>query len=186
MTDTTPAHLQDAKTLISEAGFATGDTWYHGTSSGLQASIESLGLKGSGDSDLNKATKKAMTTIGSSFSERKEPIFLTQSKELAFYWAQQRVRARSIHLQAHEEPIVFEVKLSASLHEKVTTDTGAAALLLGHDSDYQDFVSALYETNGLAKLELDPISADRLDFLNKLGMAYYSRNIDKKFIRLLK
>lgn len=40
-----PTHLQDAKTLLTENGFATGDTWYHGTSSALLASIQGQGLK---------------------------------------------------------------------------------------------------------------------------------------------
>ncbi|GAL22673.1 hypothetical protein JCM19235_4631 [Vibrio maritimus] len=43
MTTQTPPHLQDAKALLSDKGFATSNTWYHGTSSALVASIQAQG-----------------------------------------------------------------------------------------------------------------------------------------------
>ena len=57
---TIPAHLQDAKDLLSESGFATNDIWYHGTSSALLESIRSQGLKRSGDKALKQSAKKTM------------------------------------------------------------------------------------------------------------------------------
>ena len=84
----TPAFLKDAKDLLAKQGFATSDTWYHGTSSALVDSIKEQGLKRSGDKALKDAAKKTMATIGNSYTESIEPVFLTQSKELAFYWAE--------------------------------------------------------------------------------------------------
>ena len=74
-----PAHLQDAKDLLTSQGFTTSGTWYHGTSSALLASIQKQGLKRSGDKALKQTAKKTMTTIGNSYTESIEPIFLTQS-----------------------------------------------------------------------------------------------------------
>ena len=34
-----PSHLQDAKDLLTQDGFATSNIWYHGTSSALLTSI---------------------------------------------------------------------------------------------------------------------------------------------------
>ncbi|MGR5456567.1 hypothetical protein ACPV5N_22030, partial [Vibrio alfacsensis] len=89
---TVPSYLQDAKELLSQDGFATSDVWYHGTSSALLSSIQGQGLKRSGDKALNQAAKKTMATIGNNYTESVAPVFLTQSKELAYYWAQQTVR----------------------------------------------------------------------------------------------
>ena len=46
-----------AEALLSETGFACGETWYHGTSSALLASILEQGLKGSGDQALQQAER---------------------------------------------------------------------------------------------------------------------------------
>ena len=87
-----PSYLQDAKDLLTKDGFATSDVWYHGTSSALIGSINGSGLRRSGDKVMNQAAKNTMATIGNSYTEQREPVFLTQSKELAHYWAQQTVR----------------------------------------------------------------------------------------------
>lgn len=70
-----PTHLQDAKTLLSENGFATGETWYHGTSSALLDSIKTQGLKRSGDKSFTEAALKTMATIGNDYTESVQPIF---------------------------------------------------------------------------------------------------------------
>jgi hypothetical protein len=129
MTDI-PAFLQDAKELLTEQGFTTSNTWYHGTSSALVDSIKVQGLKRSGDKVIKEATKKTMATIGNSYTESIEPVFLTQSKELAFYWAKQTVRNRSVRIEGDEQPVVFAVKFPDTLNTQVKPDVGAASLLL--------------------------------------------------------
>ena len=54
---TTPIFLQDAKDLLTQQGFFTSNTWYHGTSSALIDSIKEQGLKRSGDQALKAAAK---------------------------------------------------------------------------------------------------------------------------------
>ena len=115
----TPKYLQDSKKLLSEEGFAINGTWYHGTSSALWGSIQKFGLKRSGDRDLKQAAKKTMATIGNKYTETIEPVFLTQSKELAYYWAQQSVRERGVRFEGEEKPVVVQINLPDSLKEKV-------------------------------------------------------------------
>jgi RNA:NAD 2'-phosphotransferase (TPT1/KptA family) len=86
---TTPILFQDAKDLLTKQGFVTSNTWYHGTSSALIDSIKEHGLKRSGDQVIKAAAKKVMATIGNHYIQSVEPVFLTQSKQLAYYWAQQ-------------------------------------------------------------------------------------------------
>jgi RNA:NAD 2'-phosphotransferase (TPT1/KptA family) len=129
MTDT-PAFLNDTKALLTEQGLATGNAWYHGTSSALVESILKQGLMRSGDLALREATRKTMITIGDSFTETLEPVFLTQSKALAWYWACQTVRDRSVRFEGKETPVVLAVKLPEELNQRVKPDVGAASLLL--------------------------------------------------------
>ncbi len=39
-----------------------------------------------------------MATIGNNYTESVEPVFLTQSKELAYYWAQQTIQVNAASL----------------------------------------------------------------------------------------
>lgn len=126
----TPESLIDSKELLTSDGFKSSNIWYHGTTNGLTPAILANGLKRSGDNDLNQATKKAMATIGNNYTERKEPIFLTQSKELAYYWAKQKVRARLLHTGKDEQPAILEVTLNEVENSQVKPDVGAAVMLL--------------------------------------------------------
>lgn len=183
MTDT-PAFLQDAKNLLSEQGFTTGNTWYHGTSSALADSITKQGLKRSGDKALKAAAKQTMATIGNSYTESIEPVFLTQSKELAFYWAKQTVRDRSVRIEGDEQPVVFSVTLPEELNTKVKPDVGAASLLLLEEGEqYMAYLAGIYLANNRDAPEIDLMNADRLDYLNKLGMAYFSADIDASYLQ---
>ena len=185
MTDT-PAFLKDAQDLLTEQGFAASNTWYHGTSSALVDSIRQQGLKRSGDKALKAAAKQTMATIGNSYTESVEPVFLTQSKELAFYWAQQTVRNRSVRIEGEEQPVVFSVTLSDELNGKVRPDVGAASLLLVEEGEqFMAFLAAVYEANNLSAPEIDLMSADRMEYLNKLGMAYFDADIDTASIALI-
>jgi len=181
-----PAHLQDAKELLSEAGFATNDTWYHGTSSALLESIKEQGLKRSGDKALKQTAKKTMATIGNSYTESIEPVFLTQSKELAYYWAEQTLRERSVRFEGEEQAVVLAVKLPEKLLCKVKPDTGAASLLLVSGSNsYLKDLGEIYKANSQTLTEIDPTKADRMDYLNILGMAYINQDIDAQYLEAL-
>ncbi|MDC9719243.1 MAG: hypothetical protein PSN46_00775 [Gammaproteobacteria bacterium] len=176
---TTPALLQDAKHLLTKQGFATSNTWYHGTSSALIDSIKEHGLKRSGDQALKTAAKKTMATIGNDYTESVEPVFLTQSKELAYYWAKQTVRNRSVRLEGNELPIVITVNLPEDLNCKVKPDVGAASLLLVKEGEqFMAFLGGVYLANGFQVPDINLMNADRLEYLNKLGMAYYDADID--------
>ena len=182
-----PSYLQDAKQLLSENGFATGDTWYHGTSSALLASILENGLKRSGDKSMKQAAKQTMATIGNNFTESIEPVFLTQSKELAFYWAQQTLRNRAVRFGGEESPVVLMVNLPAELAANVKTDVGAASLLMTKEGEaYLAYVASLYEQAAIEVPEIDLMNADRMVYLNQLGMAYYNKDIAPEFISELK
>lgn len=177
MTDT-PTFLQDAKDLLTKQGFATSDTWYHGTSSALVDSIKEQGLKRSGDKARKDAAKKTMATIGNSYTESIEPVFLTQSKELAFYWAEQTVRDRSVRVEGDEQPVVFAVKLPEELNAQVKPDVGAASLLLVKEGEnFMAYLAGIYQANGFGAPEIDLRRADRLEYLSKLGMAYFNADV---------
>lgn len=189
-----PVFLKDAKDLLSEQGFATGDTWYHGTSSALVDSIKQQGLKRSGDKALNAATQKTMATIehsmghatGRHYKEPLEPVFLTQSKELAFYWAAQRVRARVARFGGNEEPRVLAVKLPQKLNAQVKPDVGAASLLLLKEGEnFMAYLAGIYQENNLSTPEIDLMNADRLEYLHTLGMAYFDADIEARHLQLV-
>lgn len=185
MTDT-PAFLKDSKDLLTEQGFATSNIWYHGTSSALVSSIQEQGLKRSGDQALREAAKKTMATIGNSYTETTEPVFLTQSKELAWYWAEQTVRNRSVRIEGDEAPVVLEVKLPEVLNQKVKPDVGAASLLLLKEGEnYLAYLAGIYQEKGFAIPEVDLMKAERMDYLNLLGMAYIDSDITPDCVELV-
>lgn len=182
----TPVLFQDPEGLLTEQGFSTSDTWYHGTSSALADSIKAQGLKRSGDTELKAATKKTMATIGNQYTESVEPVFLTQSKALAFYWAQQTVRERSVRIEGSEEPVVFAVTLPESLNSQVKPDVGAASLLLLKEGEiFMEVLASIYQTHHLAAPLIDLKSADRLDYLDKLAMAYIDADIAPIYLEQL-
>ncbi|MCL9775641.1 hypothetical protein [Vibrio methylphosphonaticus] len=185
MTDT-PLYLQDTPQLLSDDGFATSDIWYHGTSSALLASIQGQGLKRSGDKALNEAAKNTMATIGNNYTESVEPVFLTQSKELAYYWATQTVRERSARFEGSEQPIVLSVTLSEKQNANVKPDVGAMSLLLMDSGEqFMAHLASLYEKNGLAVPNIDLRNADRMAFVKQLGMAYINQDISLACVTLL-
>lgn len=182
----TPNYLQDATELLTKNGFSTGDVWYHGTSSSLVGSIQSNGLKRSGDKVMKQAAKSTMATIGNSYTESIEPVFLTQSKELAYYWAQQTVKERSVRIEGEENAIVFAVKLPEEQNTSVRPDVGAASLLMIEGGEaYVTHVAEIYQDCNAGELDIDLMKADRLEYLNKLGMAYINEDIDAEFVTLI-
>jgi hypothetical protein len=184
MTDT-PNHLQDAKSLLSADGFATSNVWYHGTSSALLTSIKEKGLNRSGDRDSNQAATKTMVTIGGNYQESVQPVFLTQSKELALIWANKTIAKRTVRFEGEEMAIVLAVTLDETLNEKVKTDVGAAGMIMVGNDDFIEQVGEIYQANGFDAPEIDPATADRMDYLNKLGMAYINTNIPAECVALV-
>lgn len=181
----TPSYLQDASQLLSEDGFKTGNCWYHGTTSGLVQAIQEQGLKGSGDAEFNKATKKTMETIGAKFAEQKEPVFLTQSKELAYYWAHQKTQTRNQRFSTNETAVVLAVTLPESLSNSVKPDVGAATMLMDDNNAYLEYLRELYASHQLTLPELNPGNIDRMMYLNLLGLAYCSDDIASDYIKLV-
>jgi len=181
----TPSYLKDASQLLTADGFKIGECWYHGTTSGLADVILEQGLKGSGDAELSKMTKKAMATIGNSYTERKEPVYLTQSKELAYYWACQKVMARKHHFAIDESAVVLAVSLSEDLNTNVKTDVGAATMLLEDKNAYIEYLREIYNDEKLFLPELDPSKVDRMDYLNRLGLAYFIKDISSENVQIL-
>ena len=180
-----PAALQDAQQLLTEQGFATGDTWYHGTSSALIDSIRQHGLKRSGDKAMKQAAKSTMATIGNNYTETIEPVFLTQSKQLAHYWACHTIRNRGVRFEGDEQPVVIAIQLPETLNQQVKPDVGAASLLLVEGDQYLPFLAKVYEDCGLSAPDIDLMKADRMDYLNKLGMAYYDKDIEPQYLEVL-
>lgn len=177
MTDI-PTLYQDTESLLTENGFATSTRWYHGTSSALVESIQQNGLKRSGDQALKDAAKQTMATIGNHYVETVEPVFLTQSKALAYYWAKQTVRDRSVRIQGEEEPVVFQIDLPEEINARVKPDVGAASLLMLKEGEaFIEYVAELYQHQGFAVPDIDLKNADRMEYLNKLGMAYLDEDI---------
>mgnify|MGYP006080298081 CR=1 FL=1 len=182
-----PAYLKDSTSLLTAEGFTVSDVWYHGTSSALIDSILEQGLKRSGDKSIKQVAKQTMATIGNNYTESIEPIFLTQSKELAYYWAQQTIRNRSVRFEGEEQPAVIEVRLPTQLQDNVKPDVGAISLLmLAEGEQYVAFTAGLYEQNGQTAPDINLKQADRMEFLQKLGMAYYSKDIATDFISEVK
>ncbi len=182
---TTPAQFQDLAQLLSDSGIATSGIWYHGTASGLVAAIQNEGLKGSGDAEIMARQLKTLSTIGHTTSEHKDPLFLTQSKELAYFWASQKTHTRNLYLGGSEEAVIFKVNLPEALQAQVTTDAGGAALVMEPGNLYVAWLRELYEDNGKTLSEIDPFKCNRMDYLNKLGLAYLAAGVEPQCLTLL-
>lgn len=181
----TPDYLKDADTLITKDGFPASNVWYHGTSSSLVKSIKNKGLHGGGDNAWIKRTQGTLKTIGNRTFETKDPVFLTQSKELAYFWAQQRTHSRNIYFQKDEVPAVLEITLNDSDNSKVNPDVGGAALVMEPNNAYITHLKSIFEKNGLDLDDFDPTKADRMTYLHRLGLAYTNDYIPGKFIQLV-
>ena len=120
-----------------------------------------------------------MATIGNEYTESTEPVFLTQSKELAYYWAQQTVRNRSVRVEGNDQPVVIAVQLPDNLNAQVKPDVGAASLLLIKEGEnFMAYLAGIYQENNLGAPQIDLMRAERLEYLNVLGMAYIDVDID--------
>lgn len=125
---------------------------------------------------------KTLSTIGHTTPDQSEPVFLTQSKELAYYWAEQKTHSRNVYLQNNEAPIVLSMSLPAELDKLVSTDAGGAALVLEPGNAYLLFLQERYEAAGFTFPEINPLTADRSVYLEVLGLAYIAQDIAPEYI----
>lgn len=165
----TPKEYADVQELLTEDGFSIGQYWYHGTSSGLVPSILKQGLVGDGDKDTSDRFQQTLGTIGNRQFETSEPVFLTQSKELAYYWAKQKTHTRNLYFRKGEEPTVIQVDISS---DEIKPDAGAIAILLEPTNAYIAFLKEVYKKKGVAWREENPLELEREFFIHSMGMAY--------------
>ncbi|MFT6189553.1 MAG: hypothetical protein ACJAW8_001728 [Oleispira sp.] len=181
-----PAYLKDLSSLMLEDGnIATSNVWYHGTTSSLVKSIKNKGLHGGGDAAWIKRTQGTLQTVGNRTFESKDPVFLTQSKELAYFWAQQRVHSRNIYFKKDETPVVLKVTLNEDDNAKINPDAGGAALIMEPGNEYIIYVKDLFIANGQDLDDFDQTKADRMIYLTRLGLAYTNDYIPGKFIEVV-
>jgi len=178
---TTPEYLKDAEELLTEQGFATDENWYHGTSSGLVKAILKDGLKGGGDAETAQREQKTLGTIGNRQFESSDPVFLTQSKELAYFWASRKAHTRNLYFRKDEEPVVLKV----SSPDKVSPDVGGTAILLEPSNEYIMMLQDMYEKKGIAWDETNPLQLPREFYLDKLGMAFSRDSIPAEKISVV-
>lgn len=180
-----PSYLKDAASLITEDGFPVSNVWYHGTTSSLVKAIKNKGLHGGGDAAWIKRTQGTLKTIGNRTFESKDPVFLTQSKELAYFWAQQRTHSRNLYFQKDETPVVLKITLNDEDNAKVNPDAGGAALIMEPNNAYVTYLKAIFEANGQDLDDFDPTKADRMIYRDRLGLAYTNDYIPDKFIEVI-
>ena len=66
-----------------------------------------------------------------------------------------------------------------ALNSQVKPDVGAASLLLVEEGEqFMAFLAGIHLDNGVEVPSVDLINVDRLEYLNKLGMAYFDADID--------
>ncbi|MFQ3171296.1 MAG: hypothetical protein ACI9DG_001330 [Oleispira sp.] len=180
-----PDYLKDAASLMSDDGLASSNVWYHGTASSLVKGIKNKGLHGGGDAAWIKRTQGTLQTIGNRTFESQDPVFLTQSKELAYFWAQQRAHSRNLYFQKNENPVVIKITLNEVDNAKVNPDAGGAALVMEPNNAYVTYVKTIFAANGRDLDDFDPTKADRMIYLNRLGLAYTNDFISGKFIEVV-
>jgi hypothetical protein len=180
-----PDYLKDAASLMSDDGLAASNVWYHGTASSLVKGIKNKGLHGGGDAAWIKRTQGTLQTIGNRTFESQDPVFLTQSKELAYFWAQQRAHSRNLYFQKNENPVVIKITLNEVDNAKVNPDAGGAALVMEPNNAYVTYVKTIFAANGRDLDDFDPTKADRMIYLNRLGLAYTNDFISGKFIEVV-
>lgn len=180
-----PDICKDASDLLTDDGFTCSNVWYHGTTSAHIKAIKNKGIHGGADSAWTKRTQGTLSTIGNRNFESSDPVFLTQSKELAYFWAQQRAHARNLYFRNDEEPVVFRAELPEGDNAKVRPDVGGAAMAMEPGNAYLVFLKDIYEASGKTLEEFNPLKADRMDYLNRLGLAYTDDYIPGKFLELV-
>jgi hypothetical protein len=81
---------------------------------------------------------------------------------------------------------VFAVKLPEELNLKVKPDVGAASLLLLKEGEnFMAYLAGIYQVNGFGIPDIDLMQADRLAYLNILGMAYLNSDIEASYLDII-
>ncbi|GAL30663.1 hypothetical protein JCM19239_1437 [Vibrio variabilis] len=85
-----------------------------------------------------------------------------------------------------EEPVVLQINLNEKQQTSVKPDVGAMSLLMMRDGEaYMAYIAKLYQDNNLAIPEIDLRNADRMAFLDMLGMAYIDQDVSRASIEEL-
>jgi hypothetical protein len=80
----------------------------------------------------------------------------------------------------------LQVNLNADQQSRVKPDVGAMSLLMMRDGEaFMAHIAKIYQENNLSVPEIDLRDADRMDFLNILGMAYINEDISRGCIEEL-
>lgn len=179
-----PTIFMDQPDLLTANGFNISKIWYHGTCSSLLPSIKESGVRCSGDKSLNDALRSTMNTLSQSFEEKRQPVFLTPSKTLAYYWARQAIeRKHKGQENAGDKPAVLTIELTDTLLDKVQPDVGAAALILMGERHYLDFLQEYYALAGLEVPACQQPFSDRMDYLKRMGMAYLDEDVARESVK---
>lgn len=182
-----PDSYNDLNEVIVHGGFLHSNTWYHGTSSALISSIVEHGLVGGGDSSMNLAIEQTMSTIGNKhFATSEEPVFLTPSKAIAYYFASQKTKDRNKRFGSNDTATVIEINLDEKLNTNVRPDVGAKAFLLLKDGEsYLELIHSAFAQKKIALQDLDLMSLERDRFLTTLGLAYIDQALPSQCLKEL-
>lgn len=180
-----PNDVNDLKDILSEEGFSHGHVWYHGTTSALVNDIKRDGLNGGGDEALMTKIQGTLNTIGAQAATSNQPVFLTPSKALAYYWAREKTNSRNVYFSNDEQPAVFEVNLNEDENKQVKPDAGGAALLLEPNNAYIEFIKQVYQQQSIDFPDVHPLQVPRMAFITQFGLAYSDANIKPSALTVL-
>ena len=101
-------------------------------------------------------------------AESIEPVFVTPSRELAYFWAIQTVNRRG-RFEGAEAPVVITINLPEDWRGKVRPDVGAAALLMVNGGDYLTFLGECCAAAGQTMPDFEAVPLDRTDYFAQVG-----------------
>jgi hypothetical protein len=90
-----------------------------------------------------------------------------------------------VYFQKDETPAVIKITLTEDDNAKVNPDAGGAALIMEPNNEYVTYVKTIFAANGQDLDDFDPTKADRMIYLNRLGLAYTNDYIPGKFIEVV-
>lgn len=176
-----PTYLRDNSGLLNRDGFVLSNTWYHGTSTELLPSILENGLLVSGDEKLNAYVKYEMESRGGSYRENREPIYLSPSKEIAYYWANQTAQSRGRLFGGSDKPVVLEVNLPEHLNFDVCPDKKGYSMIISQEDDCLKLLKKKYR---LKKFTL-PLAKNDNEIISIAGLAHINTSIPADYISML-
>lgn len=168
-----PIYLRDDSKLLNRDGFVLSNTWYHGTSTELIPSILENGLLISGDEKLNSFVKYKMESYGEVYRENREPIYLSPSKEIAYYWANQTAKSRGRLFGGSDKPVVLEINLPEHLNSDVCPDKKGYKMVIDQEDDFLQLLKKKY---GQKKFAL-PVAKVDTEIISITGLANINASI---------